>query len=67
MNEYYDKCYRIPRGEALKTFEVPEGIITNLPSIKQSALIEDLLELGRDYCRNDSVPMKSWPVKKIKK
>jgi len=59
VNEYYDKCYRIPRGEALKTFEVPEGIITNLSSIKQSALIEDLLELGRDYCRNDSVPMKS--------
>jgi len=58
VNDYYDKCYRIPRGEALKVYEVPDGIITNLQSIQQSELIEDLLVLGQDYCSKESMPMK---------
>jgi len=25
--DYYDRCYRIPRGEALEVYQIPEGLI----------------------------------------
>lgn len=49
VNDYYDKCYRIPRGEALKVFQVPDGLITNHENLLQSSLIIDIIQLGNDY------------------
>ena len=50
VNEYYDKCYRVPRGEALRVFRVPEG--TNLSDqsiLLKSQLINEIRKLGLEY------------------
>ena len=50
VKEYYDKCYRVPRGEALRVFNVPEG--TNLSDqsfLVKSELIAEIRKLGLEY------------------
>ena len=56
VNDYYDKCYRIPRGEALEVFHVPEGIITdsNPETLINSSLVCDIMNLGSTYLEKNS-------------
>merc|ERR1719394_1299663 len=56
VNDYYDKCYRIPRGEALEVFHVPEGIITdsNPETLINSNLVCDIMNLGSTYMAKNS-------------
>ena len=49
VNDYYDKCYRIPRGEALQVYHVPDGLITNQEKLLQSSLVMEISELGIIY------------------
>jgi len=50
--EYYDKCYRIPRGEALQVFQVPDGIILDQTCLLNSKMIVDIIKLGVDFMSN---------------
>ena len=52
--EYYDKCYRIPRGEALQVFKVPDGIILDQTDLLNSQLIVDIINLGEDFMKNQT-------------
>ena len=56
VNNYYDKCYRIPRGEALEVFHVPEGVITdtNPETLVNSHLVCDIMNLGSNYIKSNS-------------
>merc|ERR1711936_1549879 len=49
VTDYYDKCYRIPRGEALHVYHVPDGLITNQEKLLQSSLAMEVSELGIIY------------------
>ena len=50
VKEYYDKCYRVPRGEALRVFQVPVGTsLANKSSLLQSQLVHEIIELGLAY------------------
>ena len=50
--EYYDKCYRIPRGEALRVFKVPEGLILDQSKLQNSKMITEMIELGNQFMKN---------------
>lgn len=50
--EYYDKCYRIPRGEALDVFKVPEGIILDKNKLLNSQMVLDIINLGDQFMKN---------------
>ena len=49
VTEYYDKCYRIPRGEALHVYHVPDGLITDQAALLASPLVSEITQLGQDY------------------
>ena len=50
VKEYYDKCYRAPRGEALRVFHVPQGTdLSNQVTLVQSQLVNEIMVLGQDY------------------
>ena len=50
VTDYYDKCYRLPRGEALRVFQVPVGTnLSNHPALVKSHLIDEIVELGLQY------------------
>ena len=49
VTEYYDKCYRIPRGEALHVYHVPDGLITDQAALLASPLVSQITQLGKDY------------------
>jgi len=50
--EYYDKCYRIPRGEALQVFKVPKGLILDQKELLESQLLLDIIDLGNRFLRD---------------
>ena len=52
--EYYDKCYRIPRGEALQVFKVPDGIILDQTELLNSQMIVDIINLGEHFMRTQT-------------
>jgi len=47
--DYYDRCYRIPRGEALEVFQLPERLILDKMGLLNSDLVERLIALGESY------------------
>merc|ERR1712032_961819 len=47
--DYYDRCYRIPRGEALEVFQLPERLILDKMALLNSDLVERLIALGESY------------------
>ena len=50
VKEYYDKCYRVPRGEALRVFQVPEGTdLSDRTMLVKSQLIKEIMKLGLEY------------------
>ena len=49
VTDYYDKCYRIPRGEALHVYHVPDGLITDQAALLTSPLVSQITQLGKDY------------------
>ena len=49
VTDYYDKCYRIPRGEALHVYHVPDGLITDQAALLASHLVSQITQLGKDY------------------
>ena len=49
VTEYYDKCYRIPRGEALHVYHVPNGLITDQAALQLSPLVSQITQLGKQY------------------
>lgn len=49
VTDYYDKCYRIPRGEALHVYHVPDGLITDQAALLASPLVSQITQLGKDY------------------
>lgn len=49
VTDYYDKCYRIPRGEALHVYHVPDGLITDQAALLTSPLVSQITQLGQDY------------------
>ena len=49
VTDYYDKCYRIPRGEALHVYHVPDGLITDQATLLTSPLVTQIMQLGQDY------------------
>ena len=49
VTEYYDKCYRIPRGEALHVYHVPNGLITDQAALQLSPLVSQITQLGKHY------------------
>ena len=52
VKEYYDKCYRVPRGQALRVFHVPQGTrLSDRSSLVQSPLIREIMELGQTYIK----------------
>ena len=48
VNDYYDKCYRTPRGDPIRVFTVADGLITNNQALLQSSLVIDIIQLGND-------------------
>ena len=52
VTDYYDKCYRIPRGEALHVYHVPDGLITDQAALLASSLVSQITQLGKDYLRD---------------
>lgn len=52
VKEYYDKCYRVPRGEALRVFHVPEGTdLSDQSILLKSELTSEIMKLGLDYLK----------------
>ena len=52
VKEYYDKCYRVPRGEALRVFQVPEGTdLSDQSILLKSELTSEIMKLGLDYLK----------------
>ena len=50
VKEYYDKCYRVPRGEALRVFHVPKGTdLSDQSMLVKSQLINEIMKLGLEY------------------
>ena len=49
ITDYYDKCYRIPRGEALHVYHVPDGLITDQAALLTSPLVSQITQLGKVY------------------
>ena len=50
VKDYYDKCYRVPRGQALRVFHVPEGTrLSDRSTLVQSELVSEIIELGVTY------------------
>ena len=49
VTDYYDKCYRIPRGEALHVYHVPSGLITDQAALLLSPLVSQITQLGKQY------------------
>jgi len=47
--EYYDKCYRIPRGDPLKVYKVPDGLILDQQKLRDSQMILDMISLGAEF------------------
>jgi len=47
--DYYDRCYRIPRGEALEVFQLPDGLILDKIALLNSALVGRLIDLGESH------------------
>ena len=47
--EYYDKCYRIPRGDPLKVYKVPDGLILDQQKLRDSQMILDMISLGTEF------------------
>merc|ERR1712032_214040 len=47
--DYYDRCYRIPRGEALEVFLLPERLILDKIALLNSDLVGRLIALGESY------------------
>jgi len=47
--DYYDRCYRIPRGEALEVFHLPGGLILDKIALLNSALVGRLIDLGESH------------------
>ena len=43
------QCYRVPRGEALKVFQVPPGVILSQDLLQQSTLLTDIIHLGAEF------------------
>ena len=54
VSEYYDKCYRAPRGDPLRTLHVPEGLVTEPATLAASSLVADIRTLGSDYMQSKS-------------
>ena len=56
VNDYYDKCYRKPRGEALQVFHVPDGVITDASpeTLVNSNLVHEITKLGSTYINHSS-------------
>jgi len=50
--DYYDRCYRIPRGEALEVYQIPEGLILDKMALLNSELVGRLIALGQSYLKN---------------
>jgi tRNA 2-selenouridine synthase len=46
--EYYDKNYQKPRGEALRTYPVPDGLILDPTLLLHSPLIEEIIAFGQE-------------------
>ena len=50
VKDYYDKCYRVPRGQALRVFHVPEGTrLSDRSTLVHSELVSEIIELGVTY------------------
>ena len=50
VKDYYDKCYRVPRGQALRVFHVPEGTrLSDRSTLVRSELVSEIIELGVTY------------------
>merc|ERR1712106_1157333 len=47
--EYYDKTYRKPRGTALETYDVPQGLILDQDQLLTSTMVNDIINFGDNF------------------
>jgi len=52
MVEYYDKTYKKPRGTALKTYDVPQGLILDHHKLLNSSMVEEIISFGDNFISN---------------
>merc|ERR1719245_322072 len=52
MVEYYDKTYKKPRGTALKTYEVPHGLILDHNKLLNSSMVNEIISFGNNFISN---------------
>jgi len=47
--EYYDKSYQKPRGTALESYEVAQGLILDEEKLLDSSMVNDIISVGENY------------------
>jgi len=47
--EYYDKTYRKPRGTAMETYDVPQGLILDQEQLLTSTMVNDIITFGANF------------------
>eukprot|EP00092_Neocalanus_flemingeri_P006931 GFUD01007482.1.p1 GENE.GFUD01007482.1~~GFUD01007482.1.p1 ORF type:complete len:398 (-),score=111.78 GFUD01007482.1:31-1224(-) len=52
--EYYDKTYQKPRGTAIDTFDVPQGLILDPEQLLTSPMLNDIISIGENYLEPQS-------------
>jgi len=49
IEDYYDKTYKKPRGNALRTFDVPQGLILDPDKMVTSYIIDEIIKFGNSH------------------
>jgi len=50
--EYYDKTYRKPRGTAMETYDVPQGLILDQEKLLTSSMVNEIISVGENYIQS---------------